>query len=218
VIGPRRAARSRRLGRAAASGAILGASLLLSGCFATTKHVQLVESDLTRQGAWTDERFQNVSDEMEALRSENETLRLRVDDLADQIAGLGGEISARLADLTANDQRTVEEIRRAARQMAEEAAALDDQREKDRQELLDRMNVILEEVVKENARLAERIQQLEQGAFTFGRMHVVKPGESVASIASEYGVTPEEIVAANDLPDANLIQVGQNLLIPGVSP
>ena len=65
--------------------------------------------------------------------------------------------------------------------------------------------------------LKERIDKLESSAFTFGQIHRVKEGESVASIARKYGVTPEAIVEANDLSDANLINVGQELLIPGVS-
>jgi LysM repeat protein len=213
-----RCARERASGRRyAAVGLVLAAASLLPGCFATTKHVQTVESDLTRQGAWTDERFQSVSDDIEAVRAENETLRLRVDDLVDQVASLGSQVSARLAELSESDQRTVEEVRRATRQAEVESEAMREAREADRQALLDRMNVILDEVVKENQRLSERIRTLEQSAFTFGRMHEVKPGESVASIAKQYGVTPEEIVAANDLPNANIIQVGQKLLIPGVA-
>ncbi len=204
--------------RVAASGAILGAAVLLSGCFATTKHVQMVESDVTRQGAWTDERIQNLESELEAVRAENETLRLRVDDLTDQISGLGGEVSTRLAELNASDERTIEEIRRATRTAADDSKAAEDRRAQDRLEMLDRMNVILDEVVRENSRLAERITEMEESAFTFGRMHKVRQGESISSIATQYGLSPEEIVTANDLPDASLIQVGQELLIPGVSP
>ncbi len=195
-----------------------GSAALLSGCFATTKHVQLVETDLTRQGAWTDERFQAMRDELGAVRSENETLRLRLDDLTDQISSLGGEVSARLSELSASDEQTIAEVRRTAQRATADAQALETTREADRADLLGRMNVILEEVVAENARLQERIGKLEEGAFTFGRMHTVRGGESVASIATQYGVTPEEIVSANDLPNANLIQVGQKLLVPGVTP
>ena len=45
-------------------------------------------------------------------------------------------------------------------------------------------------------------------------IHVVAPGESLISIATQYGVTPDDIRAANKLTDPNLIFVGQQLIIP----
>ena len=56
--------------------------------------------------------------------------------------------------------------------------------------------------------------------------HVVQPGETLFRIAQAYGVTVDDIVAANNLADRNLIHVGQRLIIPasneapaaGVSP
>jgi LysM repeat protein len=47
-----------------------------------------------------------------------------------------------------------------------------------------------------------------------GERHVVKSGESLSEIASQYGVSIEAILAANSLDDPNTIVVGQELLIP----
>ena len=47
--------------------------------------------------------------------------------------------------------------------------------------------------------------------------HVVAWGETVELIASQYGVTAAEIVAANNLTDPDLIRAGDVLLIPGVT-
>ncbi len=51
-------------------------------------------------------------------------------------------------------------------------------------------------------------------------VHVVQAGETLFRIAQTYGVTVDDIVAANDLADRNLIHVGQRLIIPAsaVSP
>ena len=43
---------------------------------------------------------------------------------------------------------------------------------------------------------------------------MVQPGETLASIAKQYGVTVEAIVKANDLADPDVIEVGQKLIIP----
>lgn len=47
-------------------------------------------------------------------------------------------------------------------------------------------------------------------------IHVVRPGESVYSIARQYGVAPSEIIAENELVNPNQLSVGQALVItPG---
>lgn len=44
--------------------------------------------------------------------------------------------------------------------------------------------------------------------------HTVQAGEFLSTIAEQYGVTVDEILAANDIADANLIFPGQELTIP----
>lgn len=45
--------------------------------------------------------------------------------------------------------------------------------------------------------------------------HVVREGESLSLIAGRYGVSVEEIAAANNIADVAVINVGQVLVIPG---
>jgi len=49
-------------------------------------------------------------------------------------------------------------------------------------------------------------------------IHVVQPNETLNSIALDYGVSAAEIAAANAIANPNLLRVGQNLIIPGVTP
>ena len=46
------------------------------------------------------------------------------------------------------------------------------------------------------------------------RTHTVLPGQSLATIAEEYGTTVEAIVELNKLANPDVIEVGQELLIP----
>ncbi|MBC7225190.1 MAG: LysM peptidoglycan-binding domain-containing protein, partial [Anaerolineae bacterium] len=46
------------------------------------------------------------------------------------------------------------------------------------------------------------------------RYHVVQPGDTLLTIAVQYGTTVEAIVQANGLPNPNYIWVGQRLVIP----
>ncbi|MDX1616251.1 MAG: LysM peptidoglycan-binding domain-containing protein [Candidatus Promineifilaceae bacterium] len=48
--------------------------------------------------------------------------------------------------------------------------------------------------------------------------HIIQPGETLNSIAAAYGITVEELVRANELPNPNIIYVGQMLIIPEPRP
>ncbi|MGL4648187.1 MAG: LysM peptidoglycan-binding domain-containing protein, partial [Caldilineaceae bacterium] len=56
---------------------------------------------------------------------------------------------------------------------------------------------------------------LPQSVFAQESVHVVSRGEKLAQIARRYGVTLEQMVAANGLEDPNHIWVGQQLSVPG---
>jgi murein DD-endopeptidase MepM/ murein hydrolase activator NlpD len=47
-----------------------------------------------------------------------------------------------------------------------------------------------------------------------GQIYTVQAGESLAMIAKRYGVTTDQIISANNLPDINSIYAGQQLTIP----
>jgi LysM repeat protein len=46
------------------------------------------------------------------------------------------------------------------------------------------------------------------------KFHVVQAGETLISIAAEYGISTEALLAANDIRDPSNLEVGQQLLIP----
>ena len=48
-------------------------------------------------------------------------------------------------------------------------------------------------------------------------IHMVQSGEGLFEIADFYGVSPNDITLANNLDNRNLLRVGQELIIPGVS-
>jgi murein DD-endopeptidase MepM/ murein hydrolase activator NlpD len=53
------------------------------------------------------------------------------------------------------------------------------------------------------------------GAPASGVFHVVKAGETLATIARRFGTTQSAIAAANGLSNPNLIREGQRLVVPG---
>lgn len=50
-----------------------------------------------------------------------------------------------------------------------------------------------------------------------GVTHIVQPGETLSTIAADYGVAATDLATANNLTNPNMLRVGQKLLIPGVT-
>ena len=55
----------------------------------------------------------------------------------------------------------------------------------------------------------------EAKATASGDAYVVKPGDALSKIAAAHGVKTKDLMAANNLTDANKIRAGQKLVIPG---
>ena len=50
-----------------------------------------------------------------------------------------------------------------------------------------------------------------------GVSYVVQPGDTLLSIARSFGVTPDTIAIANNITNRNVLRVGQQLVIPGIT-
>lgn len=56
---------------------------------------------------------------------------------------------------------------------------------------------------------------LREAAAALGRVHIIQSGESLTTIAQQYGVSAEEIISFNNISNPDAIYVGQELIIPG---
>lgn len=61
-------------------------------------------------------------------------------------------------------------------------------------------------------------QPRQQPPARDGYYHIVRPGETVAYIAGQYGISSTRLVQANSIRNPSKIYVGQRLLIPGYAP
>jgi chromosome segregation ATPase len=82
----------------------------------------------------------------------------------------------------------------------------------DKNELIQMYEVLLEEVTKENEDIRARLSALESRGVA--STHVVRSGETLTTIAQDYGTTVDEIVRANEITNPNRLRVGQELVIP----
>jgi peptidoglycan-N-acetylglucosamine deacetylase len=49
-----------------------------------------------------------------------------------------------------------------------------------------------------------------------GPIYIIQPGDSLSSIASRFGISLTDLMAANNIADANNIAVGAQVVIPGL--
>ncbi|MDQ8201615.1 LysM peptidoglycan-binding domain-containing protein [Pelagicoccus sp. SDUM812003] len=88
-------------------------------------------------------------------------------------------------------------------------------------EIAQAYNITVEAITEANA--LSNLDQLSVGqrlvipiAAPSEASYIIRKGDNLSDIAKRFGVTVDEIKAANNIPNANRLQVGQALVIPGV--
>ena len=184
--------------------------LVVSGCgtggIAVKKDVWDAQDDFERRQAALSEKVLQMDNRITAIEEENAAQRHQM-----------GEMSKQLSELDTDFSRGVEALRDGLEQLGIELEGrirtVDSSREADREDVIARMQIILDEVTAENRRLRAEIENV-RSAVASGGTHTVQRGETLASIAAKYGVTVADIVAANGISNPNMIAVGQELVIP----
>jgi predicted RNase H-like nuclease (RuvC/YqgF family) len=184
--------------------------LVVPGCgtggIAVKKDVWDAQDDFERRQAALSEKVLQMDNRITAIEEENAAQRHQM-----------GEMSRQLSELDADFGRGVEALRNGLEQLGIELEgrirSVDSSREADREDVIERMQIILDEVTAENRRLRAEIESVRSVAAR-GGTHTVQRGETLASIAEKYGVTVADIVTANGISNPNLIAVGQELVIP----
>lgn len=192
---------------------------------------KLLQERLDVMGIETGDNFSQINDNLEK--------RLKVvDDNAGRLAKAFDEVQKNIQTLSENLQ-AISDFEKKQEERIDEWST----------QVQQNLDVIVDEVGKENLRLKKeisgyrsdiqtfqksvsildtriqslageiqeisRLQQNAASASVVRGHHVVQPGDSLTSIARRYGVTVESIMSANGLADADLIDVGQALVIPG---
>ena len=186
------------------------ASLMAGGCgtggLAVKRDVWEAQDDFERRQVGLSEKVLQLDGRITAMEE-------AVAAIEHQLA----ELSSRVSDLDSDFSRGLEAIRDGQQQLGIELEgrirSVDDERKSDRDDTLERLEIVLDEVTAENQRLRGEIEALRSAVST-GFAHTVQRGETLASIAAQYGVTVQDIAAANEITNPNIISVGQELFIP----
>lgn len=184
--------------------------ILIAGCgtggLAVKKDIWDAQSDFEQRQTGLSEKVLELEGRVGALDEQVAALQFRIDEIAKQVAGLDTDFSRGLEAVRDGQQQLGIELEGKIR-------AVDSARKSDREDILARIDIVLSEVTSENQRLRAEIATVK--AARTGSSHVVKPGETLASIAAKYGVTVSDLIAANKIQNPDIIPVGAKLVIPG---
>lgn len=201
------------LSRAAAILLAAALGLSLTGCgtggLAVKRDVWEAEEEFSRGQASLSEKVLYMEGRIAALEEETGAIRYQLDQISGQLSGLDTDFSRGLEAVRDGQQELGVELEKRIR-------TVDSGRQEDRDDMMRRMEIVLEEVTSENRRLREDVDALRTSVASMatGYTHEVKRGETLAQIAQQYGVTLADIVQANAISDPNIIAVGKVLTIP----
>ena len=182
----------------------------LSGCgtggLAFKQDIWDAQDDFELRQAGLSEKVLKIDGRVTALEEEIQVVSHQLEGLSQRLGGLENEFGRGLEAVRDGQQQIGIELESRIREV-------DSGRQSDRTDLIERMGIVLEEVTRENSQLREEIEAIKS-SLNVGVEHTVRPGDSLARIASQYGTTVEAIVTANNLANPDRISVGQKLFIP----
>jgi nucleoid-associated protein YgaU len=182
----------------------------LSGCgtggLAVKKDIWDAQDGFEQRQAGLSEKVLKIDGRLTALEEEIMVVSHQLEGLSQRVGSLESEFGRGLESVRDGQQQMGIELEGRIR-------SVDSGRQSDRDDMLGRMGIVLEEVTRENRLLREELEAIKS-SLNVGVEHVVRRGDSIARIASQYGTTVEAIVKANNLADPDRISVGQKLFIP----
>ena len=178
----------------------------------------------------TDKRFAVIDENIKRLLLGIEDLQSNIRTLSDSLSTMSDfektqeeRISQIQGGLQEQFNVIVEEVGRENVRLQKELAGINS----DVAQFQGFINTVDGEVRRLTGRIegvSRRVQDLARRQSSPGRAaaptsageHTVQKGETLSTIARDYGITVEDIMEANHISNANLIQVGQALILPGL--
>lgn len=177
---------------------VLMATSLLTGCVT-------VDSRSSR----AEER-----EDMLILESKVQKASGNIEGLQMEVQRLQGQLDTIRSGSTQSAQSQTQAMQAALDDFDRRIRLLETAREKDKQEIIDRISAKMADIVKASAPARSTKKTSKRAMSDTGYEHEVKPGETLSDIAAAYGVKTSVIIEVNDLKNPNQLKVGQKLFIP----
>jgi len=160
-----------------------------------------------------------MSTEIENHRTDIDQLKARMDALEK----LQQDFDSRMATVRGENDKKMQDIREQLAAMDVMVKACNAARETDRQAIINDLTAKIAKIAEmmkphstaASSSAAERpVPPRPPEPSAHGKEHVVKPGETLSSIATACKVKVSAIVQANNLKNADSLKAGQRLVIP----
>lgn len=181
---------------------------LLAGC------ETLGWRDSATEEARRREDLLSVYERIQKLEGRIEGMELEIERMSDSLARFRDN---QTRDTSAQLQR----LQARLDELDARIARVDAARERDKQELIDRLSAKISEIMARSAPASARSgsaaspqKKSVQKATLAGYEHEVRSGETLSAIAAAYGVSMKTILEHNDIKDPDRLRVGQKLFIP----
>ena len=121
-------------------------------------------------------------------------------------------MSGRIESLEMEIGRLSQELDAMRGQFDMRCAAIEQKSEADKREMVSKITAELDRMIKQAA--PAPATQTATKTSGYGYEHIVRPGETLSTIAKAYNVTTKAIIDANKISNPNILSVGQKLFIP----
>lgn len=185
-------------------------NLLLAGC--TTLDIAR-RDEVAQVRTSVSEELIGVKEDIRSLEGKAEELQRRTDNLSQAQSQQNKELNTTLKEWRSQTRKDMET---KISDIKDKLNSLGKSQEQDKKELEKKLNIVLEEVSKENKELRRQIETLRKGSAYTGAegYYVVTEGDTLSGISSMFGVSVRSIMDANSITNGNTIRAGQKLIIP----
>lgn len=195
---------------------LISLNLLLLAIFYQTGCLTLEESEkpdkLDQIRSSVSEELIKVKQDINTLKGQFEELQYKIDKIQQTQSQQAKEINTTLKEWRDKQK----DLEKKLSNIESNLQTIEKRQAQDKRELLERTNIIAEEVGKENRELRAQIEAVRKSSITATSegYHIVAQGDTLSKIAQMYGVSIKDLMDVNNITDPNSIKTGQKLVIP----
>ncbi len=159
-------------------------------------------------------------EDIRLVQEDSRKLEGRIEGIEIEVERIGRTLDSLRNEQSRATASQLQQLQARLGELEARIARVDAAREKDKQELIDRLSARIAEIMarsapaRSSASAAAPQKKPSQKAAMAGYEHEVKSGETLSAIAAAYGVSVKVILDNNDIKDPNRLRVGQKLFIP----
>ncbi len=202
-------------------GKILLSTIFLSGCLITkiaTKEdvgvIQKSQVDISEQILLLNDETNKIHGSLAEKDKQLRDIKKQVDLICTQFIDQLNNVSVTLNSNVTSIQKQIDQLKTAYNNLLKI-------REKDKQSFDKKIEIVLDELLKEIRKLKKQINILSPDAIKLsteeledGKYYTVQKGDTLLEIAVRFGIPSRKIIQANNIEDPDFLSIGQKLIIP----